>query len=103
MGNIISSKLFLDKKIIYKILLDKDENRALKNAFRNITLFSADLCNKSARIIKRGKNGVTQYFEIPFSIRFRKKKIHKNISYQKIETSTKIFYIYVVSKEGLII
>ncbi len=103
MGEIISSKVFLDKKIVYKILLDKKENIALKNAIRNITIFSGDLCNDPARIIKRGKNGVTQYFEIPYNMRFRKKRIYKEISYQKIETASKIFYIYVIPKDELVI
>jgi hypothetical protein len=101
MGKIIDSKIFSNNKIIYRILLEKDEILSLKNAIRNINLFSANLCDKDAKIIKRGKEGVTQYFEIPFNLRFRKKKEYENLYYQKLETATKIYYLYVVKKNYL--
>jgi hypothetical protein len=101
MGELINSKILTNNNIIYKILLEKEETLALKNAIKNINIFSADLCNIEAGMIKRGKNGVTMHFEIPFKLRFRKKKTHNKISYQKLETPTKIFYIYVIKKEIL--
>ncbi len=102
MGEIISSKI-TPNNIIYKILLENDEVLALKNAIKNIHFFAADLCNKEAKIIERGKNGVTKYFYIPFNLRFRKKKAYKKISYQKLETHSKVFYIYVIDKGKMIL
>jgi len=61
-------------------------------------IFCEDLCLEEVKIIERGKGGVTKYFEIPFKYRFRKTKNIKDIYYQKIETSSKIFYIYVIKK-----
>lgn len=101
MGKIISSKI-LSNNIIYKIILENEEVLALKNAIKNINIFSADLCEKKASIIEKGKNGVAKYFEIPFNLRFRKKKHYEEISYQKLETPTKIFYLYVIKKDSLL-
>jgi hypothetical protein len=98
MGEIISSKIF-GNHIICKILLANDEALALKNAFLNVNLFSADLCNHKSRIFERGRNGVSKFFEIPFNLRFRKKKDHKNIFYQKLELPSKVFYLYVINKD----
>jgi hypothetical protein len=100
MGEIISSKVLPNNNFVYKILLDADETLNLKNGFRNVGLFSQELFEKEAKIIERGRKNSVKYFEIPFSLRFRKKKIHEKISYQKLESHSKIFYIYVIKKEN---
>ncbi len=101
MGDVISSKIFPNNNIIYKILLEKEEALALKNAIKNIHFFSPNLCTKEAKIIERGRQSSTKYFKIPFSLRFRKKKSYDKISYQKLENHSKIFYIYVIHKNNL--
>lgn len=98
MGEIINSKILPDNNIICKIALEMEEALALKNTLNNIHLFSQELFEKEAKIIERGKNGVTKYFHIPFSLRFRKKKSYTTLSYQKLENHSKIFYIYVIHK-----
>lgn len=101
MGYLIDSKVLSNNAIVYKILLEKEEVLSLKNAINNINLFAENLCNAEAGLITRGKHGVTKYFEIPFNMRFRRKKEYEKILYQKIETSTKIFYIYVIKKNRI--
>ncbi|HKL23414.1 MAG TPA: hypothetical protein VJ895_01550 [Candidatus Nanoarchaeia archaeon] len=98
MGQIINSKLAANKKVILKIVLDQDEISNLKGHLKNIHVFNSDLCNHSSQINTRGNNGVTKYFKIPLSIRSRKKHSGK-LNYQKIETPSKIFYIYTLEKE----
>lgn len=98
MGEIIEYKLLSETSLLYRILLEKEEVLSLKNAIKNINLFTEHLCNTEAKIITRGKSGVTKYFEIPFILRFRKKKEYQTLSYHKVETSSKIFYIYVIKK-----
>ncbi|OGJ21282.1 hypothetical protein A3K73_05515 [Candidatus Pacearchaeota archaeon RBG_13_36_9] len=100
MGEIISSKVLPNNNVLYRVLLEIDEALALKNGFRNVCLFSPELCKKEARIIERGREKSTKYFEIPFNLRFRKKKAYEKISYQKLENHSKIFYIYVINKNS---
>jgi len=100
MGEIISSKILSNSTILCKMLLEKEEALALKNTLHNIHLFSPFLCESEAKIIERGRKKSTKYFEIPFSLRFRKKKSHETISYQKLENHSKVFYIYVVNKKS---
>lgn len=101
MGTIINSRL-LNNNILYKILLNQEEVLTLKNSIKNIHIFAADLCDQSTNLIKKGKNGVTVYFKIPFSLRYRKKKYFKKISYQKLETESKVFYVYVIDKNRVL-
>jgi hypothetical protein len=101
MGEIISSKELTNGNIIYKIILEDYEALSLKNAINNINLFSSDLFNNENFIMKRGNEGVTKYFEIPFNLRFRKKKFHNRLTIQKLETYSKTFYIYVIKKDKL--
>jgi len=98
MGEIISSRILLNNNILYKIKLEEKEVLELKNAIKNINLFSAKLCNIPATIIQRGSNGVTKYFSVPFSLRFRKTKEYGKIFYQKLESAFKIFYVYTIIK-----
>ena len=101
MGEIIDSKVLANNNILCKVLLEIDEAQALKNGFRRVYLFAPKLCEKEAKIIERGRNNSTKYFEIPFSLRFRKKKTYDAASYQKLENHSKIFYIYVINKNPL--
>ena len=99
-GNIINAKTFQDK-IIYKIELTEAEARQLKNHIANIHMFSATLCNQDSKIIERGAKGRAKYFTIPLSLKSRKKKRYNKVSYQKIETEDKIFFICVIDKDPL--
>jgi hypothetical protein len=97
MGQIISTKNMPDKTVVCKILLDEEEMAALQGHMRNMHVFTSNLCNKDSQINTRGNKGVTKYFKIPLSIRSRKK--HSGIlKYQKLDTSSKIYYIYTLEK-----
>ncbi len=97
MGLITESKETKDNGQILKIILKEKELKNLKGHLKRIRIFSSDLCTKETCIHKRGNNGVTKYFKIPLGMRLRKKKT-KTISYQKIDSSDKTFYIYNVEK-----
>jgi len=99
MGQIINSKNLPDKKVICKIILEQEEMKNLKGHMKNIHIFNSDLCNQESKINTRGNNGVTKYFRIPLGIRSRKKPTG-NLNYQKIETPSKIFYVYTLEKEA---
>lgn len=99
MGEVINTKTSLDK-ITYKIELTEEEARQLKNHVTSVHLFSENLCNHNSRIIERGVKKGAKYFAIPLSLKSRKKKYSK-VSYQKIETESKVFYICVVEKDPL--
>ncbi|MBT4375946.1 hypothetical protein HOD29_01075 [archaeon] len=99
MGRIISSKTLPDKKVAYKILMDQHEVSNLKGHLKNIYLFNSNLCNKETCVNTRGNNGVTKYFKIPLSVRSRKKPTGE-LSYHKIETPSKSYYIYILNKEA---
>ena len=97
MGTLCSTKILPQNKIVCKIELDLQEAKALKNAINNVHCFCSEHCTTACSIIKRGKKGSTNYFEIPLSLRSRKQK-KSQISYQKIETDTKVFYICMIEK-----
>lgn len=97
MGRIINSKIFSENKVIYKILLEESDLQKIKGHFKNIHLFAGGLCNKETQINQRGKKGVTKYFKIPLEVRTRK-KYTGIISYQRLDSATKSFYIYVLNK-----
>ncbi len=98
MGEIIHSKTIPNKTAKYKISLDQKEIYNLKGHLKNIHLFSSKLCSHNSQINTRGNKGVTKYFKIPLNIRSRKKPTGK-LSYQKIDTPTKTYYVYILKKE----
>jgi len=100
MGEILKTKT-RSEKILYKIELTENEARQLKNHVTKVHMFSANLCNHDSNIIERGAKGGAKYFTIPLSLKSRKKKRYGKVSYQKIETEDKIFFICVVDKDLL--
>ncbi len=100
MGEIVKTKISGDK-IIYKIELSEEEAMQLKNHLKGIHMFSAELCKHDSKIIERGAKGGAKYFTIPLSLKSRKRKRYSKVSYQKIETKDKIFFICVVDKDLL--
>ncbi len=100
MGEIINTKNSSDK-IICNILLNEKETIQLKNNFKNAHLFSPELCDSDSKIIERGNQKSTKYFLIPFNLRPKKTIKYHKISYNKVETDKKIFYIYTAEKDLL--
>ena len=98
MGEIVDIKHLPNNNVNVKISLSPDEVSKLKGHMKNVHPFTSNLCTQESEINKRGNNGVTKYFKIPLSIRTRK-KYEGQLNYQKIETPSKIFYIYTIKKE----
>jgi len=96
MGQIIDKKNLEDNTVICSVLLDADEVVNLKGHLKNIHLFCSEDCDKEAGMNTRGNRGVTKYFKIPLSIRSRK-KCSGTLGYQKLDTPSKVFYIYSIN------
>jgi hypothetical protein len=97
MGEVINKKIFSDK-IRYKIELTEMEAVQLKNHVKKIHLFSGDLCAHHAKTIERGAKKGAKYFVIPMNLKSRKKKNYPMVSYQKIETDRKTFFVCIANK-----
>ena len=100
MGMVTSSKLLDNGKMLLRISLEESEVIALKNHVRNVHVFAGDLCNNEVNLIRKGKSGVTKYFGIPFSLRTKNQKHAGEGSCQKLETDSKVFFVYVVNRKN---
>lgn len=99
MGSILGSKTAKDGKIIYEVMMDYDESLQLKGHIQNIHLFSEDVAEIKTNLSSRGKNEATKYFLIPRELR-RDMKFTNKVKCQKLETESKIIFVYVVDKLG---
>lgn len=99
MGSILSSKTTKDGKIIYEVVMDYDESLQLKGNIKNIHIFSEDVAEIKTNLSSRGKNEATKYFLIPRELRHNIKFTDK-VKCQKLETESKIIFVYVVDKLG---
>ena len=97
MGSILSSRTTKDGKIIYEVEMDYEESLQLKGHIKNVYLFSEDVAEIKTNLSARGKNEATKYFLIPRELRYDIKLTDK-VKCQKIETDSKIMFIYVVDK-----
>ena len=97
MGSILSSKTTKDGKIIYEVLVDYEESLQLKGHIKNVYIFSEDVSDIKTNLSARGKNEATKYFLIPRELRHNIKFTDK-VKCQKLETDTKMLFIYVVDK-----
>ena len=97
MGSIIGSKTTKEGKIIYQVQVNYEESLQLKGHINNITLYSEDTAQTRTNISGRGKNAATKYFLIPRELR-NNLKFPQTVKCQKIETPTKITFIYIVDK-----
>ena len=100
MGEIIKTKTCGDK-IVYKVELTEQEAQQLKNHVTKVHMFSGNLCDHDSKMIERGAKGGAKYFSIPLSLKSRKRKRYSKVSYQKIETGNKVFFVCVVDKDPL--
>ena len=81
MASVLGTKVLNDDKIVYNIIMNKDEALQLKGHTENILVLAEDAINITSRISLRGKNDATKYFLIPRELRKDIKK-HKNRSDQ---------------------
>jgi len=97
MGTILGSKVTGDGKIVYTVCLENDEALQLRGYIDDIHLFSEKTAEIRTNIATRGKNNATKYFLIPREMR-NGIKINSEIACQKIETKSKIIFIYIMDK-----
>lgn len=97
MGSILSSKTTKDGRIVYEVLVDYEESLQLKGCIKNIYLFSEDVADIKTNLSSRGPNEATKYFLIPRELRHNIKFTDK-VKCQKLESKSKIIFIYVVDK-----
>ncbi len=100
MGQILSSKVTNDNKVVFTISMDQKEALQLKGHMDNVHIFSDKIATMDTSIATRGKNSATKYFLVPI-------KLRKNIDYnskvkcQRIDTKNKIIFFYVIDKYSL--
>jgi len=97
MGSILSSKTTKEGKIIYEVAMDYEESLQLKGHIKKVYLFSEDASDLKTNLSGRGRNETTKYFLIPRDLR-KNIKFGDKVKCQKIETQSKIIFIYVVDK-----
>lgn len=97
MGSILSSKRISNGKVVYEVCLDYDETMQLKGNMEGIYLFSENVADFKTRISGRGRQEATKYFLIPRQLR-KNLKINAKVSCQRLETKTKVVFIYTIEK-----
>ena len=100
MGQIIKIKNSPPDKTIVHLKMTQKEAQELKGHYKKIHLFSEDLCTHYAKLIERGTNNSTKYVLIPSILKERKCSRISKISYQKIKTDSKTFYIAIAKKKS---
>lgn len=98
MGVITGIKTTRDNKVIVGVELDYEESLKLKGHVQNIFLFSEDAAEIKTNLTQRGSNEATKYFLIPRELR-ENLTFNKKVKCQRIETNSRIFFVYSVEKE----
>ncbi len=97
MGIILGTKITKDNKIIFEVEIDYEESLRLKGHIKNIHVFSEDAAEIKTNLSQRGTNEATKYFLIPRELR-ENLKFDEEVKCQRIETDTRIMFVFVVSK-----
>jgi hypothetical protein len=97
MGKILGTKTTKEGKVIFEVELGYEEALQLKGYINNICVFSEDAAEIKANLSQRGKNEATKYFLIPRELR-PGLKFNEKVKCQKLETDSKIIFVYVVDK-----
>lgn len=102
MGQILRTKTSPYGKVIVNLELTSSEALQLKNHAKKIHLFSENLCLHEAVVVEKGVNLGSKFVLIPLSLKSRKKVRFSEVTYQKIETESKVFYIATAKKDVLL-
>lgn len=97
MGKVLGTKVTKDGKVIFEVEMAYEESLQLKGNIKNIHLFSEDAAEIKTNLSQRGKNEATKYFLVPRNLRVNL-KFNEKVKCQKLETDTKIIFVYVVNK-----
>jgi hypothetical protein len=101
MGEIISSKVREDGKVVFEVAVGYEEAKQLKGHLNKIHIFSEDVADIESNIAQRGKNDATKYFLIPKELRKNLKISNMPVGCQKIETNSKCIFIYVIDRSNM--
>ena len=97
MGKILGTKTTKEGNVIFEVEMDYKESLSLKGHIKDIHIFSEDVAEIKANLSQRGKNEATKYFLVPRELRSNL-RFNEKVRCQKIETDTKIIFIYVVDR-----
>ena len=97
MGQIIGMKTTKEDKVIAEVQMSYEESLQLKGRIKNVHLFSEDSAEIKTNLSKRGTNEATKYFLIPRELRSNL-TFNEKVKCQRIETDSKIIFIYMVDK-----
>ncbi|MFA6088249.1 MAG: hypothetical protein WC755_00165 [Candidatus Woesearchaeota archaeon] len=97
MGTILSSKTTKEGKVIHEVMVDYEESLQLRGNIQNVHIFSEDVADIKTNLSGRGKNEATKYFLIPRELR-KDVQLKDKVTCQKIQTDSKVVFIYVVDK-----
>lgn len=100
MGDIISSKIRDDGKVVFEIVVDYDEAKQLMGHMDKIRIFSENTPAHEARMCQRGRNEATKYFLIPKHLRGNL-KLRSNALCHKIDAKSKLLFIYIMDKSEI--
>ncbi len=100
MGDIISSRIRDDGRVIFEVAIDYEEAKQLHGHMDKVHLFSEHSARYEANMTQRGKNEATKYFLVPRQLR-EDLKFRTNALCQKIDTASKIIFIYCIDKETI--
>lgn len=97
MGRILGSKTTKEGNVVFEVELSYEESLQLKGHIKNVHIFSEDVAEIKTNLSQRGKNEATKYFLIPRELRANL-KFNEKVRCQKIDTDTKIIFVYLVDK-----
>ena len=97
MGTILGTKITKDNKIVFEVEMDYEESLKLKGHIKNVHIFSEDAAEIKTNLSQRGTNEATKYFLIPRELR-GDLKFNEQVKCQKVETDTRIIFVFVVDK-----
>ncbi len=97
MGSIIGIRTTKDDKVIVEVEMSYEESLQLKGHIKNIHILSEDAAEIKTNLSQRGTNEATKYFLIPRELRDNL-NFNEKVKCQRIETDTKILFVYVVDK-----
>jgi len=97
MGNVLSTKITKNNKVVFEIELDYEQSLKLGGHIKNVHVFSEDAADIKTNLSQRGTNEATKYFLIPRELR-RNLRFDEKVKCQKMETVDKNIFVFMVNK-----
>lgn len=98
MGEILNCKKG-DNKVLYSVLLNDQEAKALKGHLKNVYLFSKNQFIYETKFFERGNQRGAKYFLMPSLLRPKRRNKFLDIKYHVLEEGNHLHYIYIANKE----